>query len=334
MKQQIDNLIAKLLLEEGAVYLPEIGTLELLRHPAKLESKRTLQAPYRDLYLSKEESGTALTSHIVKIAGITEERAADIYAEWLEQSLRNNVLTIGGVCIIEDGIITTDNKFESIANPEGRHIVKIAPRKSSFAATIICLISISALCTAGYLLYTNKMLDVFIPKQEAIAVAPKVEEIVTPEVDTLVNETVAEVIATPTDSLAIIAQDSTGIATIVKADSTIIATVEPEIKPEVEPEVAPTPTKPITPKIPGIPSVEQGSSYAVWGVYNNLANAKKAKSWLRKKFPGIKANIYSYDDRFMVALYKTSTREACVQRVKRWKAKYKSFKNVWVYTRE
>ena len=89
MKQQIDNLIANKLLDGEEVYLPNIGSLILYRHPAKRLSSKKLQRPYHELRLTSEERGVNILVLISKIAGVDEERASDIYTEWLTQSQRN-----------------------------------------------------------------------------------------------------------------------------------------------------------------------------------------------------------------------------------------------------
>ena len=85
MKQQIDNLIANTLLDEKEVYLPNIGSLILRRNSAKRLSSKKLQRPYYELTFTSEERGVNIVLLISKVANVSEERAADIYAEWLEQ---------------------------------------------------------------------------------------------------------------------------------------------------------------------------------------------------------------------------------------------------------
>jgi hypothetical protein len=105
MKQQIDKLIANALLDEGEVYLPGKGSLILRRHAAKLLSSSKLQTPYRELTFTPEERGTSLITLISKIANVSEERASDIFNEWISQSTRvqsptRNTLVIYGVATI------------------------------------------------------------------------------------------------------------------------------------------------------------------------------------------------------------------------------------------
>ena len=294
MKQQVDNLIANTLLDEGEVYLPEVGTLILYRHSAKLLSKRELQRPYRELRLTKEGRGESITAYISHITGVSAERASDIYAEWLAQSLRNNILTINGLCTIEGGKITTDKTFEDMANPKGCGTVKVNPRTNYIIYIIAGLCMGFALGIAGYVLYTNGTLDNLFAKK---SIAPASEAF----------ENVAEKPTQP-------------IEPIVEVAKVVEQTSEQVVEHSVGPTILP---------------MQKGSSYAVWGVYNELKNAEDAVSWLTTRIPEIEGvNIYDYDGRYMVALCEVALRSECGRKVSAWKAQHKSCKSVWVYTRE
>lgn len=290
MKQQVDNLIANTLLDEGEVYLPEVGTLILYRHAAKLLSKRELQRPYRELRLTREKRGNSITAYISHIASVSSERASDIYAEWLAQSLRNRVLTINGLCTIEGGKITTDKTFEDMANPKGRDTVKVNPRTNYIIYIVAGLCMGFALGIAGYVLYTNGTLDNIFAKK---SIAPASEAF-----ESVVEKQPAQPAQQPAE------------------------------------QVADTVTEPIAEE-PTILPMQKGSSYAVWGVYNELKNAENALNWLATRIPEIEsANIYDYDGRYMVALCEVASRSECGRKVSAWKAQHKSCNSVWVYTRE
>ena len=290
MKQQIDFLIANTLLDEGEVYLPEIGTLILCRHSAKLLSKKELQRPYRTLRLTKEQRGESLLSHISRVANVSAERASDIYTEWHAQSLRNSTLTISGLCIIDNNNITIDKTFEKMANPKGQGTVKISPLTNYFIYIVSALCIGFALGIAGYILYANGTIDKLFAKQ-SIEPASAAFENVTVE------------ITQPTVPAAAVVEESA-----------------------IE-EVA-------IPSEPSILPMQKGSSYAVWGVYNELQNAVKAVEWLSTRIPEIASvTIYDYDGRYMVALCEVSSRSECGSKVSAWKAQHKSCQSVWVYTR-
>ena len=299
MKQQVDRLIANTLLDEGEIYLPNVGTLILCRHAAKLLSSKQLQMPYRDLRLTREQRGESISAYISQIADVSAERAADIYAEWLEQSLRNDILTINGLCIIEKGSITTDKTFEDMANPKGRGTVKVNPRTNYFIYIVAGICMGFALGIAGYIVYINGAFDKFIPKQ---SIAPASEAFESSQ------STVANIVEV--------------VESIQPTEPTTTAVEESVVE-----EVA-------TPAEPLVLPMKRGRSYAVWGVYNELKNAEQAVTWLATRIPEIESvNIYDYDGRYMVAVCETASRPECGRKVSAWKAEHKSFKSVWVYTR-
>lgn len=304
MKQQIDNLIANLLLDESEVYLPKVGTLILRRQPAKLLSAKSLQLPYQGLCLTNEERGKSIVAFISHKASVSEERAEDIYAEWLEQSVRADKVTINGVCVIEKGSIKTDKTFEDMANPNGRGTKKMNPRSNYFIYIMSGLCIGFALGIAGYVMYSNNMFDNLFAKER---IAPASEAF---------KELPSEPTAQPVDV----------------ATEESIATTEPTVAEPINEPVAESSVESIANS--SILPMHKGSSYAVWGVYNELANAQDAKAWLAERFPEIEANVYQYDERYMVALCELPSRSECGRKVSAWKSQHNSFQSVWVYTRE
>ena len=299
MKQQVDNLIANILLREGEVCLPQVGTLILVRNAARLTSNSELQAPHRELRFTREERGTSLITHLMKVASLSDERASDIYAEWRNQSLRNDILTIGGVCCVENNKVKIEAKFDSLANPGGRRTIKVTRRKGHLIYILASLSVLLALCVGGYLLHANGLLDLSSQtKEEQIAENSGINITIEPIPDEKVANEEVETTKAP-------------------AADTLTQKLPAE-------EVVAQPT---------ILPMTKGRSYAVWGVYTELKNAESAKAWLNSKYPEIDAQIYEYDERYMVALCELTSRTACGKQVSAWKAKSKNFKNVWVYTR-
>ena len=306
MKHEIDHLIANALLDEGSIYLPNVGTLILVRHAAKRLSSRRLQPPYRELRFTGEQRGVSLVEYIAQKSGVTAERAGDIYNEYVAQSMRDGVFTIEELCTISNKRVEVLQQFEDMANPNGRSVVKINPRTNYIIYAVATLCALFALGVAGYVLYLN---DVFnfggrvATAEEAFATAV-VEEQTTSE--QVVEQTepkveaveVAEPTAEPTEVVA----------------EPVVEAVETAVAPNILP-------------------MQRGKSYAVWGVYNELKNAEDAIGWLGEKFPSLEPKIYDYDGKYMVALYELSPRSVVGNKVKQLKAQNNSFKSVWVYTR-
>ena len=307
MKHEIDKLVANLLLDERELYLPKVGTLMLVRRATQLLSPKSLQAPYFELLITGEERGVSLVKHIACEAGVTEERAEDIYNEYVAQSLRDGVFSIDNLCTIEGNRVQTHQQFEDMANPKGRGKVKVNPRTNYFIYFVATLCMAFALGVAGYVLYSNGMLDFrgrVAPAEEAfnkVASASDVSEVEQPTA--VVEEVVTEV--------------------AVEEPAEVVAEPVAQSAETVEP----------TQSIPAIMPLQRGTSYAVWGVYTQLKNAEEAIAWLAAKHSDIEAHIYDYDERYMVALCEVSSRSECGRKVSALKAERKGFGSVWVYTR-
>ena len=309
MKHEIDHLIANALLDEGSIYLPNVGTLILVRHAAKRLSSRRLQPPYRELRFTGEQRGVSLVEYIAQKAGVTAERAGDIYNEYVAQSMRDGVFTIEELCTISNKRVEVLQQFEDMANSNGRSVVKINPRTNYIIYAVATLCALFALGVAGYVLYLN---DIFnfggrvAPAEEAF-VAAVVEE--QAPVEQVVEQTEPKV-------------EAVEVAKPTAEPTEVVAEPVVEVTEPVETAVAPT-----------ILPMQRGKSYAVWGVYKELKNAEDAIGWLGEKFPSLEPKIYDYDGKYMVALYELSPRSAVGNKVKQLKAQNKSFKSVWVYTR-
>ena len=293
MKHEVDKLVANVLLTDGEIYLPQVGTLILVRRSARRLSSKALQRPYRELCLTTEQRRESLVAHIARIAGVGEERATDIYNEYVAQSLREGVFTIENLCLIKGASIETFQQFEDMVNPKGRGAVKVNPHTNYFIYVVAGLCAGFALGVAGYVLHSNGVFDFgtkVVSKAEVVeVVTPVVEEVIAP------TEQVAEQSA---EQVKTVAEPVVG--------EPIVTTTQP---------------------------LQRGKSYAVWGVYNELANGEAAVAWLGEKFPDVEAHLYEYDGRYMVALCELPSRSACGRQVSAWKVERAAFKNVWVYTR-
>ena len=296
MKREIDKLIANILLDEGSVYLPDVGTLLLIRRPTQLLSSKLVKVPFFELRYTSEKRGASLVWYISCVADVSEERAGDIYNEYVAQSSRDGVFTINNVCVIEGNKVQILQQFEEKVNPNGKATIKVNRRTNYFVYIVAALCMCFALGMAGYVLYTN---DVFGLKAKVSPAEDAFKTVSAPE-SAVAEQSVEVVTEVPTEVAELPAEQS----------------VEPAQSAES-----------------AILPLQKGSSYAVWGVYAQLKNAEDAVAWLATKHSDIEAHIYDYDERYMVALCEASSRSECGRKVSKLKAERKGFGNVWVYTR-
>lgn len=376
MKQQIDNLIANTLLNEGGVYLPGKGSLILRRHAAARLSSKKVQPPYRELEFTTEECGVSLITLISKTANVSEERASDIFTEWLSKSSRvqsptRRSLIISGVCTIatfevesrstnnsyrgEKSEITTDQKFEDMVNPKGRKAKSVAPRPKYFIYIMAGLCVGVALGVCGTHFYVNGTFDELLSKQnliptskQLIAHSEEVSPIAGHEVEPIVKPTI-EPIEVVNEALAtdVNAENNTEASTEPAAQTEQIVdiaekpaeVVEQPAEPVVEPTPEPAVEKPAEPVAQKPAKLEikytkKGYSYAVWGIFRDLENTKKAIARLAEEHPTIECKLYHYGAQHLLTIYEAPSRTECNDKVSAWQKKYKSFHKVWVHTQK
>lgn len=286
------------------MYLPDVGSLIVRRNGAARISSGRLVPPFADVVFSRELRGEVLTDIIASKANVSQERAAEIYRQWLQHATVGEVVLIGGVGEIRDGKFITDKNFDNMANPEGRNEVRINPVTNYILLSFALLCIVFAVGVAGYIFYSEQVFSSMMGKGD------------TPQ--TVVVEAVVpapmETSNAPSDEL-----------------SAIVAEEQQINVGEIEPAAEPEPERPVE-GLNGVLPMTVGYSYVVWGVYVELANAEDGMKTVNRRFDDIDSRIYRYGDRYMVALYERPTRNECVRIVENLKERSKSFGEVWVYT--
>lgn len=302
MTAQIDNLIFNTLAGGHDLYLPDVGSLIVRRNGAARISSGRLVSPFTDIVFSRELRGEVLTDIIAAKANVSQERATEIYRQWLQHASVNGGVLIGGVGEIRNEKFITDQNFDNMANPEGRNEIRINPVTNYMLLSFAVLCIVFAVGVAGYIFYSEQVFS----DQMGKGVPSR----------TAVVESVATV---PVETVAVVEEESVAAA----AEEQPVQIAEPE--PVVESE---RPAEGLN----GVLPMTAGYSYAVWGVYVELVNAEDGMKTVNRRFDDIHSRIYRYGDRYMVALYERPTRSECVRIVENLKERSKSFREVWVYT--
>ena len=115
------------------------------------------------------------------------------------------------------------------------------------------------------------------------------------------------------------------------AEPTVEQVVEPITEPVVEKPAEPTVAKPAKLEIK---YTKKGYSYAVWGIFRDLENTKKAIARLAEEHPTIECKLYHYGAQHLLTIYEAPSRTECNDKVSSWQKKYKSFHKVWVHTQK
>ncbi len=134
---QIGRLIGNLLAGEGAVYLPSVGSLHVVRRGARRISKRQVQPPGHETRFSQEVLGRALPEVIAGEIDGDAARAQELYETWLAQSRSGEVLTIFGVGTLQNGLFRMEAEFDRRLNPQGSAPVQLK-RLYRFDWALVC----------------------------------------------------------------------------------------------------------------------------------------------------------------------------------------------------
>ena len=309
MKKQIDTIIFNTLRKGRDLYLPSVGTLVVRRASAERSSKHRVEAPYREVVFTGENRGVSLIDIIVLIASVTQERATDIYGQWLQQSQTDGVVTIGGVGVVRDRQFIADKSFAEKMNPS-RKFVALPSRSHKTLYAFVALCVLVAVGVGGYMLYSNGAL------QSVRGVANQ-EQVAEESQSTLIEPTASSE-QEPTSAQETVAAPS------VASEQSAVAVQEPVVE---QTDVSPYTTDAYTP----LP-MSAGYSYAVWGVYSERANAERYMRVVKSRFSDLESHIYIYGERYMVAVYERPSRSECVRLVARLKSRDAAFKDMWVYT--
>ncbi|MBQ5635407.1 MAG: hypothetical protein IIV10_03760 [Alistipes sp.] len=300
MKQQIDNLIRNLLGEEHDIYLPQVGTLMVRRRPATMPSSKMVMAPYREVTFTGEQRGESLVEIIISMTDVTSERAEAIYEQWLQQVRRDDEVRIDGVGVVRQRQFEAEKSFVAYLNPQPRKSVVLRPRTNYLFYLLASLCILFAVGVAGYILYSEQLFAERMEKPALLATSASVHP--------------AEMnVPQPAENNA-------------AAQETAVEPVAVE-KPVGEP------VQEVVVEKPQILAMKTGYSYAVWGVYSELKNAEYYVGLVAERYIDLTPAIYTYNNRYMVAVFERKSRGECAELVDRLKELSSAFRDMWVYTK-
>ena len=327
MNEQIDNLIFNTLAAGRDICLPDVGSLIVRRGGAVRKSSDRLLPPTADVVFSHESRGEVLIDIIAARADVSQERAVDIYRQWLQHASADGAVVIGGVGEIRDGRFSPCREFDSALNPEGREGIRISPAVNYAVWSFALLCVLFAVGVAGYIFYAMQN-----PTQRSdkpIHAAAVGESAAAAGGDAATSVMGKREDAAKTDTNTAFAAGSGSTAAERRTEEGFPSHAEGAGE-SAERRNAADDAPPEG--LNGVLDIRAGYSYAVWGVYTELMNAEDGMRTVNRRFDDMQSRIYHYGRRYMVALCEYPTRSECVRRVGELKARSKSFSEVWVYT--
>ena len=182
---EVSKLIYNALLRYHAIYLPEVGTLSVVRHASAISSRNEVLPPRYDIEFSSDNRAKSLVNIISDDAGVDATQAQEIYLRWLDKVREGSVIKIDRVGTLTDKSFAVDKTLIKSLNLRNEPL-RISRRRSFTPVYIVLFLVV--ICGGGWLCL-NLEKEV---APEGITVETIVaEEIETPLVD-IVQESVAE----------------------------------------------------------------------------------------------------------------------------------------------
>lgn len=314
LNEEIGKLIARRLLADGAVTLPEVGALYTKRIAARRLSATQLQPPHRVVEFSTTPMGLSLVEEIRREAHCSEEQAADAYARWRTKATQEGRLEIEGVGILCLKTLTPTEEFEQRLNPQGKSPIRVKRRPMPWWIwTLLTLGGISLVF--GALAWLVNPLEVWKKwsgtKSEVVQPAPENLQ------PSAVSEAPAEAEMGADTSAAITTETSA---------------TEPMEEPKEETEDSATKTRD---REPAIERTRSGMSYVVMGIYSSEANARRAVELAAKRYsiPHTDFQLFLYGEKWLVSLGEYAKRAEAQEAAGRYRSEHGA-KDVWVYSKQ
>lgn len=311
MVNEVNKLIFNTLVEQGAIYIPNLGTLSIHSTPSHKRGNRVV-SPTHSVVYTTECKATSLSNVIMTIANIDETSADDIVARWHKKINDNGRVAIDGVGTIANGYFSPDSELIAKLNIHNEPIYLNGKIGSSRKWWLIPLIAVAfvALGLNLYLLFSRENIEPVAP-----AVNTSTESLVT-ENTTAENQQISNDTITSDSSTQ---ETNTHGAEIANIEA-INAEPAPEItEQEVEQTVA---------KITDWREHDK-RHYVIFGSYSTMANANTAIKKIERNNLAAQCKIIRIGTMFGIAVFGSDNHDECTAFKREYRAVYK---DAWIHT--
>ena len=301
MVNEVNKIVANILLSGREVSIGTLGTLFTVRFGAFRASRKSVIPPYRTIEFTTELRGVSLEEEIASVANIDRGQAHDIFERWLSKVTNGDIVKIEGVGTLRHNRFSVDESFAATLNPNGRAPIRLKPKTNVTLYIFASLCLLFALVVAGYVYVDSNNISLFGSKDIVAKVTPK--------------EAVAEQ-PSQQEQAAVNATDSTSVDSLA---------AQPATQPQVEP-------KPIFNAATGeILTTTSGTNYVVLGVFSTPENAERAIIEAHKRMSNLHCSVYHYGKKYLVSLYDAPSRSECQEFIR---TLGDSFSDLWIYSRK
>ena len=331
MVNEVNKLILNTLVEQGAVYIPNIGTLSIYRTASRKRGSK-ISAPSYSVTFTTECKATSLSSVIMSVANVDEPSADDIVERWHKKLNADGRVVIEGVGTIANGYFSPDSEFIAKLNRYNEPIRLNGNTGNNKRLWLIPLmvVAIVALGLNLYLIFTNRE-----PKAPSTLVADTSTNTLAPENITTENKEVIEDSKTTevsTDEITsepIIEQEEEATQATALAEEPVEPVESEEIKEPVE-EQKIEEAKVEQPVVEITDWRQLGARhYVIFGSYSNTTNANTAIRKILRRNPAAQCQIIRIGSLHGVAVYGSYNRKDCEV----FKRQHRSlYKDAWIHS--
>lgn len=293
MVSEVNKIIYNRLVSNGALYIPDVGTLTLLRQPAMYTSRKRIVSPRYFVDFSADKIADSLVDIIADVTSVDVATAEDICLRWLDKVRTEDGFTIEGVGILKSGHFTLDEALESQLCPFGVDYINVTTRRRgwAFAAVACVVLMLCGVSTWWFMRDTATVEPQILVAEEIVVEESQIVE--TEVVETIVEET-----------------DEQGSAAEHIAE--IVETPEPEV-------VTPADWR----------DNENIRHWVVIGSYSTTENAERAIKEFETKSPDLMFSRIRLGSMYAVASFGSTEKVDCEEFVQNHKS---DFAQLWIYT--
>ena len=302
MRGEVNKIIYNMLISGRGVFLPEVGTLFIERQGARKISDDKLVSPRNVVNFTSQEQAPSLVSEIVRVAGCSEEQAADIYQRWLMRTRQDATITIGGVGVLNHKSFSIESAFAAAINPRGVKTLVVRRKSNTWLYVLSAVCVAIALGIFSFILWGDKLSN----KTQSVAVADKVESAEQVQLSESVVES-ADTTNISTEATAQTAAQEGGEVeeqSVTKTDANIAANVAHR---------------------------DYFAYCVVMGVFSTEQNAERADEQARAKLSNPVCAILPFKgDKFMVTVFGSDSQAECSEYAK---ANRDVINDLWLYNK-
>lgn len=344
MVNEVNKLIYNTLLDAGAIYIPELGTICISCTTARKMFRGRVASPTYSTSFTTAHIAASLTDTIAAVANIDMADAEDIARRWLKKSTVDGRVVIEGVGVISGGNFVADKELVAALEQTNKIIALTKGKRSNLFAWVASIVAL--LCIGGgvgaYVMLSGN--DNTAETSDLVA-ANNIPE------TTNTTGTIAEIKANDDAEAAI--ETIVDNETTNTADTTIEPKDEEVTKDKATPQTAieevEEPVEEVTNEVVEESINDETTSidntateaaitdwryasvrhYVIYGSYSVPSNANSAIRKIMRKNPAAQCKIIKLGNMHAVAVYGSYNRRDCEV----FKRNHRSlYRNAWIHT--